>query len=261
MARLAQNINMRQVTFHFHDRLVNYLTVDRQAGGLDYTVKGPTAVKHPIEALGVPHTEVACILANGRSVGFAYIIQDADRLDVYPSVPSQVPAPVRLRPTLPSPARFVADNHLGRLVTYLRLLGFDVLHPKSLDDARLARLSADQERVLLSRDRRLLMRKIVVHGFCLQSRDPRRQLADVLDRFDLYEAIAPWQRCLRCNGHLRPVAKDAIVQRLEPLTRKYYHEFHLCQACDQIYWKGSHYGPLHDFVAEVLAASPGLDGA
>jgi uncharacterized protein with PIN domain len=261
MARLARNINMWQVTCHFHDRLANYLATGRQARGLDYTSNGPTAVKHVIEALGVPHTEVECILANDRPVGFAYLVQAGDRLDVYPVIPPQIQAPVRLRPVPPTPARFVADNHLGRLVTYLRLLGFDTLYPNHLDDAGLADLAADQERVLLSRDRRLLMRKIVVHGLCLQSRDPRQQLDDVLDRFDLRDAIAPWKRCLRCNGLLRPVAKEAIIGRLEPLTKKYYHEFHICQECQQIYWKGSHYGPLHDLVAEVLARSLGRNGA
>lgn len=255
MARLAQNVNMRRVTFHFHGRVVSYLASGQQTNGLDYALNGPTAVKHAIEALGLPHTEVECIMANGRPVGFAYIIQDGDLLDVYPTIPPQVQAAVRLRPALPEPVRFVADNHLGRLVTYLRLLGFDVLHPKSLDDEQLAVVSADQERVLLSRDRRLLMRKIVVYGFCLQSRDPRRQLASVLDRFDLHDAIAPWQRCLRCNGRLRPVAKEEIIQRLEPLTKKYYHEFHICQHCRQIYWKGSHFAPLHALVSGVLAQS------
>jgi len=252
---------MRRVTFHFHGRLVDYLVAGQQTGDRDYTASGPTAVKHAIEALGLPHTEVECILANGRPVGFAYIIQDGDRLDVYPVIPAQVQAAVRLRPALPRPARFVADNHLGRLVTYLRLLGFDTLYPKLLDDEQLAELSAGQGRVLLSRDRRLLMRKIVVHGFCLQSRDPRQQLAGVLDRFDLHDAIAPWQRCLRCNGRLRPVAKEEIVDRLEPLTKKYYHEFHICQQCRQIYWKGSHYSPLNDLLAEILAQSSYRDDA
>jgi uncharacterized protein with PIN domain len=247
---------MRQVTFHFHGRLADYLASGPETGGLDYASSGPAAVKHPIEALGVPHTEVECILANGQPVGFDYILQSADRFDIHPEIPQEVPAPVPLRPPLPTPVRFVADNHLGRLVTYLRLLGFDVLHPKRLDDVQLAELSADQERVLLSRDRRLLMRKIVVHGFCLQSRDPRQQLAGVLDRFDLRRAITPWRRCLRCNGRLRPVAKEAILHRLEPKTKKYYHEFHICRDCQQVYWKGPHFGPLHDFVAEVLARSP-----
>jgi uncharacterized protein with PIN domain len=218
-------------------------------------------VKHAIEALGVPHTEVECILANGRPVGFAYIIRVGDHLDVHPAIPSEVHAPVHLRPPLPIPVRFVADNHLGRLVTYLRLLGFNTLYPKHLEDAGLADLAAGQGLVLLSRDRGLLMRKIVDYGYCLQTRDPRQQLFDVLDRFNLYQAVEPWKRCLRCNGLLQRVAKDDIIQRLEPKTRKYYHEFHICQECRQIYWKGSHYRALHAFVDEVLARSPGHEGS
>jgi uncharacterized protein with PIN domain len=255
---------MQQVTLHFHGRLVNYLAPDRRLGSLDYTPRGVTAVKHPIEALGVPHTEVECILANGHPVSLAYSVQGGDRLDVYADIPPQVRNPIRLRPAPPQPLRFLADNHLGRLVTYLRLLGFDVLQPtnpdgKHLDDAELAEMAADLGRVLLSRDRRLLMRKIVVHGFCLQSRDPYRQLTDVLDRYDLHEAITPWKRCLRCNGRLHPVDKEAIIQRLEPKTKKYYHEFHICQECHQIYWKGSHYGPLHDLVSQILDLPPAQD--
>jgi uncharacterized protein with PIN domain len=253
---------MQQITiFHFYGRLTKYLGSGRQTGGLVYALGAPTTVKHAVEALGVPHTEVECILVNGRSVGFSHILREVDqlniyqRIDIYPAIPAQVLAPVKLRPELPAPARFVADNHLGRLTTYLRLLGFDVLRPKCLEDAQLAEMSASQERILLSRDRRLLMRKIVIHGFCLQSRDPRQQLSAVLDRFNLHQVITPWKRCLRCNGLLQSVAKEEIVERLEPKTKKYYHEFHVCQDCGRIYWKGSHYGPLHDFVDQILARS------
>jgi len=249
---LTIDFNMRQVKFHFYGHLVHYLAPEGQSRSHVYTLSGPTAVKHAVEVFGVPHTEVECILAKGQPVGFSYILQGGDLLEVYPSIPSEVVAPPRLRPALRFPPRFVADNHLGRLVTTLRLLGIDVLHPKQLDDAELAELATSQGRVLLSRDRRLLMRKIVVHGFCLQTRDPRQQLFDVLDRFNLHEAVAPWTRCLRCNGQLRRVAKDEIIHFLEPKTKKYYHEFHMCQECRQIYWKGSHYRPLHDFVDSIL---------
>jgi hypothetical protein len=252
MAQMTVDLNVREVTLYFHGRLAGYLARDKQSKRHAYSLNGPTAVKHAIEVFGVPHTEVDCILVDGLPVGFSHILQEGDRLDVYPSLPPKVVSPPSLRPVLPFPPRFVADNHLGRLVTGLRLLGVDVLHPKHLDDAELAELAVGQGRVLLSRDRRLLMRKIVVHGYCLQTRDPRQQLFDVLDRFNLHQAILPWTRCLRCNGQLRRVAKEEIIQFLEPKTKKYYREFHMCQECRQIYWKGSHYHPLLDFVDGVL---------
>lgn len=243
---------MHWVTFRFHGRLLDFLAPARRQEAVTYPLNGRMSVKHPIEALGVPHTEVEYILANGHPVDFSYIVQAGDNLNVYPASSGEIYPPSRLRPPLPYPPRFVADNHLGRLVTYLRLLGFDVLHPKHLDDEELAELSYRQERVLLTRDRRLLMRKIVCHGFCLQTRDPGQQLADVLARFNLYQAVDPWHRCLRCNGQLHHVDKEEIIERLEPKTKKYYHEFRMCPECRQIYWKGSHYRPLLDFVNAVI---------
>jgi hypothetical protein len=202
--------------------------------------------------LGVPHTEVDLILANGISVDFSYLVRPGDQLDVYPAAfPIQVPAHRQLRPSLPSPPSFILDTHLGQLARYLRLLGFDALYGES-DDEKLAQIAHEQGRVLLTRDRRLLMRKVVVHGYCLHTRDSDQQLQAVLRRFDLDRHIEPWHRCLRCNGRLRPVAKEAILDRLEPKTRKYYHEFHICQDCQNIYWKGSHYEPLQKLLDRIL---------
>lgn len=244
---------MAEAIFHFHGLLADFLTDDRPRP-IAYRLNGEVAVKHPIEALGVPHPEVEFILANGRGVDFSYRVQAGDEIAVFPAG-YQVPggAEVRLRPPQPEPLGFVCDNHLGRLATYLRLLGFDCLYPTDLDDEALAELAQREERALLSRDRRLLMRRIVVYGCCLRSRDPRQQLQDVLDRFQLQDQIRPWRRCLRCNGRLEAAAKEAILDQLEPKTKLYYHEFWQCGQCRQIYWKGSHYQPLLEFVRAVLA--------
>lgn len=243
---------MSQVEFRFYAELNDFLPDAKRQSTIVYELNGPVAVKHPIEALGVPHTEVELILANGQSVDFSYLLQGGDRISVYPAFQSIDAAPLqKLRSPLPSPPSFVLDSHLGQLMTYLRLLGFDALYHNDYDDEELARLACREERVLLTRDRRLLMRKIVVYGYCIRTKDSRQQLRDVLHRFQLYDQIRPWRRCLRCNGPLRPVAKEAILDRLEPKTKKYYDEFHICEQCQQIYWKGSHYEPLRTFVEFV----------
>ncbi len=95
------------------------------------------------------------------------------------------------------------------------------------------------------------MRKVVVFGYCLKTRDPRQQLLNVIRRFSLLDQILPWQRCLRCNGLLQPVNKDKIIERLEPKTKKYFHIFQMCQDCQQIYWKGSHYKSLKLFIESI----------
>lgn len=94
---------------------------------------------------------------------------------------------------------------------------------------------------MLTRDRRLLHQKTITHGYWVRATDPGQQLSEVVNRFDLHRRMAPFHRCLDCNGPVSPVKKQAIMDQLEPLTRKYYTEFHQCRDCGKIYWRGSHY--------------------
>lgn len=241
-----------QAYFRFYAELNDFLPRAQRQQPIPYPLPGRVAVKHAIEALGIPHTEVALILANGTAVDFSYLLQPEDRIAVYPAFKTLDVTPLQqVRPPLPNPLRFVVDGHLGRLATWLRLLGFDALYETDCADEALARITAATGRILLTRDRRLLMRKRVTYGYCVRTRDPEQQLRDVLHRYDLFDAIDPWQRCLRCNGSLQPVAKEKILDRLEPLTKRHYEEFQQCQDCGQVYWKGSHFARLQAFIAGV----------
>lgn len=243
---------MSQVTFRFYAGLNQFLPVSQRGQTLSYSLNGPTAVKHPIEALGVPHTEVDLILAGGESVAFDHLLRPGEHIGVYPPFTTLDVTPLqRLRPPLPRPPRFILDVHLGQLATYLRLLGFDTLYRNDYEDEELAAISAAEARVLVTRDRRLLMRSRVIYGFCLHTRDSEEQLQAVLRRYQLFDNFTPGQRCLRCNGELQPVPKAEILHRLEPRTKIYFDEFHICPQCDRIYWKGSHYQRMQRFIARL----------
>ncbi|MFQ5410384.1 MAG: Mut7-C RNAse domain-containing protein, partial [Anaerolineales bacterium] len=112
----------------------------------------------------------------------------------------------------------------------------------------LARISSQQQRTLLTRDRGLLKRSAVTHGYCVRATNPRDQMVEVVRRFDLVGKIAPFRRCMRCNGRLREVDKAAVLQRLLPLTQEYYEEFHECDVCAQVYWKGSHSARMQQLI-------------
>jgi len=95
------------------------------------------------------------------------------------------------------------------------------------------------------------MRKVILHGYCLRSLDPLEQLTEVIQRFELINKIQPFHRCLHCNHPLEAVDKGMILDRLEPLTRQYFDKFHICPACRQIYWKGSHYEQMQNLVEQI----------
>ena len=238
----------------FYASLNDFLPASRRQVTYPCPFNPPVSVKHLVEAEGVPHPEVALILANGAPVAFSYLVQPGDRIAVYPALTNlRLPGAPLLRPSLPYPPVFILDNHLGRLARYLRLLGFDALYPSNqFTDQELAQLAHEQNRVMLTRDRGLLMRNLVIHGYCLRSMDPRQQLLDVLHRFQLRAAVKPWQRCLRCNGLLASVDKAEILERLAPKTKKYYDDFKICPDCRQIYWQGSHFAALQELVTQAV---------
>jgi uncharacterized protein with PIN domain len=250
-----------KVTFHFFGELNDFLPLDLRQKPFRFPFNGPQSVKHLMEALGVPHTEVAAIMAGGEAVSLSYLPSDGLHIAVYPEpLVANIDAldsqelPL-LRPPLPDPPAFLADNHLGRLTRYLRLLGIDTAYGDSQDDEELAHWAARENRVMLTRDRGLLKRRQVVWGQCLRATGSREQLHEVIRRFDLQQSFAPWSRCLRCNGNLRPVEKAAVLDRLESKTRLYYDEFRLCADCGRVYWRGSHFGHMAALVAEVTGRS------
>jgi uncharacterized protein with PIN domain len=241
------------VRFRFYAELNDFLPPKRRFVSFAYPLEGKQSVKDAIEALGVPHTEVDLILVNGESVDFSYVLRGGDRVSVYPVFESIDISPiVRVRPQVLRETRFVADTHLGRLAAYLRMLGFDTLYRNDFADDELARISSTEHRILLTKDRGLLKRNAVTHGYLVHEGEPREQLAEVLRRFDLFDSIATFRRCMRCNGLLEPVSKEAIRDRLLPKTAQYYDKFMICPDCGRIYWQGSHYEHMQRFIEGIL---------
>jgi hypothetical protein len=244
---------MARAEFRFHAELNFFLPPRKRQVWFTHCFKDRPSIKDAIESLGVPHPEVEAILVNGEGVNFSYILQDSDRVEVYPiSLAGEVEVSTRVRPHPPSSRRFVLDIHLGKLANALRLLGFDTLYRNDYTDEELAEISAREQRTLLTRDKGLLMRSKVTYGYYVRATNPEPQVVEVLHRFDLFEQATPFQRCIRCNGLLEPVDKDSILERLPPRTRDAIDEFHRCQSCGQIYWQGSHYERMKQFTQRVL---------
>ncbi len=253
---------MKQVHFRFYAELNDLLPLPRRGQSFSHTLEAAASVKDAIEAFGVPHTEIDLILVNGEPASFSYLLRDGDRISVYPVFRSLAVNPIaRLQRPSEGDVRFVLDTHLGRLAAYLRMLGFDSLYRNDCEDAELAHISKSQQRTLLSRDRGLLKRSIVTRGYLVRETQPRQQLIEVVNRFELAALIAPFRRCLHCNALLRPVARELINERLLPDTRQRYDQFHLCPDCDRVYWKGSHYQRMTNLIKRLtVSAEPGRLG-
>lgn len=243
---------LRQCEFRFYEELNDFLAPGLRKRDFVHTFDGTPTVKDRIESLGVPHTEVDLILVNGASVGFGHRLRGGERVAVYPVFERfDLDGLTRLRPLPLREPRFAADVHLGRLAAYLRLLGFDCLYRNDFADDELLAISQNERRTVLTRDIGLLKRAALTRGAFLHETDPRRQLREVLDRFQLESRIAPLTRCARCNGPVAPVPRRVAVGLVPDGVAREQREFSRCGDCGQLYWPGSHLVRLRRRLAAV----------
>jgi uncharacterized protein with PIN domain len=243
------------IELRFYAELCDLLARRHRSGRVSHRPIETQSVKDLIESYGVPHTEVEVILVDGRSVGFDHRPAAGERVSVYPVFEAfDVQPLVRLRPEPLRETRFVLDGHLGALARRLRLLGFDCCYVVDADDEDLVRISLHDRRILLTRDRFLLRRRVVTHGYLLRSDRPDQQVREIVRRFQLSTSIHPFTRCPACNGLLVPVEKAAIEGRLPSGTRRSYEQFQTCPDCGRDYWRGAHHARLLALVAAAREA-------
>ena len=243
-----------RANFRFYEELNDFLEPSRRKTELVYDFDGAPAIKDPIEALGVPHSEVDLVLVNRESVGFDYRLKSGDRVSVYPVFESLDISPLQhLRAQPLRQTRFVVDVNLGKLARRLRMLGFDTRYGNRLEDREVVDISVAEKRIILTRDRRLLFHRRITHGYWVRSDNPETQLREVIERLDLRRQVRPLCRCLECNGEIEAVEREQVWAKLEPLTRKYYDRFYACPDCGKIYWEGSHVDHMSRFVRELIS--------
>lgn len=220
-----------------------FVPSDRRAAPMTVVTDGTSTLGHVVESVGVPLTEAGQLLVDGAPAPPSHIPREGESVHVSAVVrPQRVPG---------APLRFALDVHLGTLARRLRLLGVDAAYEsEDIGDPALAKLSAAQRRVLLSRDRGLLRRRELWAGAYVYSDQPDAQLRDVLQRFA--PALAPWTRCTACNGELGPADKDSVREQLQQGTRRSYDVFAQCTKCGHVYWRGAHHARLAAIVDEAV---------
>lgn len=240
-------------TVRMYAELNDFLPPERRKRAFRYAFHGHPAVKDAIEALGVPHTAVDLVLLNGASVGFDRQLHDGDRVAVYPVFETLDITPlVRLRPEPLREPRFILDVHLGALARLLRLMGFDAVYENDFDDPEIVARSLGEHRIILTRDRGLLKRGEVTHGYWVRSTDPLAKAREVVARFDLARQVRPFTRCLVCSGLLREVDVASVTDAVPPRVAEAHDRFWRCVRCGKVYWRGSHTRRLRAKLEAIL---------
>jgi uncharacterized protein len=235
---------MRRILIDAHGELRDHLAPRRRDRPFPVDLELPAGLRDLVQSTGIPHVEVKDAEVNGAAADWDRRIDDGDVVRLAPRYPLGSP---------PDGARFLLDVHLGKLARLLRLLGMDAAHHADAADADLAAEAAATGRVLLTRDRGLLMRAAVRRGRWVRATVPEAQAAEVLRAFALAGEVDPFTRCLECNTLLEPTEPEP--SEVPPRVAERHERFTRCPGCSRVYWAGSHHARLQATVDRILAAA------
>jgi uncharacterized protein with PIN domain len=242
---------MRHAILRARGNLGDFLRPDRRGVAFAVAFELPVGVRDLVQSVGIPHVEVARVTVDGRTAAWDDRIDDGAEIDLAARYPLTAP---------PEQARFLLDVHLGRLARHLRLVGIDAAHDQEADDPSLVARSPAEDRILLTRDRGLLMHAALRRASFVRATDPLAQAREVIARFALAGGREPFTRCLVCNEVLEGASAAEAAPAVPAAVAATFEEFRRCPGCGRFYWEGSHHRRLQRVAAEILSpASSGGD--
>jgi uncharacterized protein len=147
--------------------------------------------------------------------------------------------------------KFIADVMLGRLAKWLRLFGFDVLYYSNIEDRQVIKIAREQQRIVLTRDTRMLRRRGIRDAVFIHSDHVFEQLLEMKDRLG-FTGPALAERCIICNTVLQVVTdKDEVKDFLPDYVYHNFDSFTRCADCGKVYWEGSHYRKIRERIKEI----------
>lgn len=237
--------------YHFYAELNDFLSTKERNKAIKHTFNNSPVVKDSVEALGIPHPEVAIVMVNNKLVGFDYKVQDGDSINVFPYYYHPDLQPINQISPDNKPG-FILDVHLGGLTRYLRMAGFDTLYNnEDWGDKYIADTGGKENRIVLSRDVGLLKRSSVIYGYYLRKKNSLDQFKEIVNRYQLKQYFAPFSVCIKCNGKIQAIAKTEVANLLEEGTKKEHDKFWQCTDCKQVYWEGTHFKKMEVLIQNI----------
>jgi len=138
------------------------------------------------------------------------------------------------------------------LARLMRMLGFDTLYFRQIEDSDLIDLSLKEKRTILTRDTKLVEKVMVKDFVLIESDDPDKQLSELMKKSGLTPDENDFlSRCLDCNTVLEDIPKGKIENRVWPYTYETHELFKICPRCDKIYWEGNHVKAMREKLRKI----------
>lgn len=253
----GNNTLLKHITFRCYAELNDFLPDQHRQKPFVLSLKTPLTLGEAIESLGIPLSEVDLILVNGQPASRNRRLYENDYVSLYPIFETLDISTLKDKRSPPlRVTRFILDAHLGKLAKYLRMLGFDTIYRNDLDDDEIIEIAVRESRIILTRDKLLLRSKRITHGYYVRTTDKHEQLREVVQKFDLYSQFRSFTRCMTCNAELVPKKKEEIKHLIPPETLQSFDKFYFCPSCRKVYWKGSHFERMENYIRDLTYSNP-----
>jgi hypothetical protein len=151
--------------------------------------------------------------------------------------------------------KFIADNNVGKLAKWLRIVGYDTLFFDEKDDGKLIKIAVKEGRTILTKDTQIMERRLVASGklkaILIKQDDPKAQLQEVVTKLNLDYHRNPFSLCLECNQPLMPKSREEVQSLVPPYVFKTQDHYMQCPVCHRIYWQGTHWQRMHNELNEL----------
>lgn len=149
--------------------------------------------------------------------------------------------------------KFIVDEMLGKLAKWLRAMGYDTVYYKDGSDSGLVQRALEEDRIILTKDTRLVERKLARKSFLIKSDTTWDQLKEVIEEFGLDTISKLFTRCIICNEKLLSASKDDVRGNVPIYTYLTHNEFSLCPNCRRIYWSGTHKDNMLNLISNLIS--------
>ncbi len=152
--------------------------------------------------------------------------------------------------------KFIVDINAGKLVKWLRLMGYDAVLFTDEDDGKMIKLALNQNRVVLTKDTQIMKRRLVTSGelkvVLVEGDDHKAQLQQIASTLDLDYQLKPFSICLKCNQSLIEKSKEEVRDLVPPHVFKTQSHYMECPSCNRIYWQGTHWQAMTEDLEKFI---------
>jgi uncharacterized protein len=161
----------------------------------------------------------------------------------------------RILPGVFRKVKFIVDHNTGKLVKWLRMLGYDTTFFTGEDDWQMVISALRESRIILTKDTGIMKRGIIADGrvkaVLIGSDDSDLQIRQVMETLELNNNSGLFSRCLECNTPLEERTIEQVKNRVPPYVFRTREEYMECPSCNRIYWKGTHWQAMKNKLKEM----------